>query len=263
MEPTDPRDPNAAAPAEWPGEPWTGQGANENPTLPRMAPIPPPRGTPAAEPSATQANDGIPPLPRYAPPPSGQANGAPVSPAMQAAQQASQGYPTLTRPRAGGLGANAIDFAAVPTGAWLAGGGGLAILLGSFLPWITDTVTGANNHVTSHSQSGWDLSAFGRVTALIGLLALALFVVRLLDVRLPVRLPWSDRNIYLALGIEALLLGILYLIDNAHSAQSVHGLSVGPSFGLFLTILGAIALTVGAYMLDRPNLVARPTPPAR
>jgi hypothetical protein len=227
-----------------------------------MTPIPPPRSAPA-EPSVTQGNDGIPPLPRYAPPPSGQTDGAPVTPAMHAAQQTSQGYPTLTRSRAGGVGAKAIDFAAVPTGAWLAGGGGLAMLLGSFLPWITVTVTGANNHVTSLSQSGWDLSAFGRVTALMGLLALTLFVVRLLDVSVPVRLPWSDRTIYLALGIEALLLGILYLLDNAHSAQSVRGLSVGPSFGLYLTILGAIALTVGAYLLDRPNLAARPTPPTR
>ena len=135
------------------------------------------------------------------------------------------------------------------------------MLIGSFLPWITVSVTGANNRLTSQSQSGWDLSAFGRVTALIGLLALALFVVRLLNVQLPVRLPWSDRNIYMALGVEALLLGILYLIDNAHSAESVHGLSVGPAFGLFLTVLGAIAVTAGAYFLGRPDLVARLTPP--
>jgi hypothetical protein len=256
MQPTDPRDPNAAAPAGWPGEQWTGQHANENPTLPRMAPIPPPQGAPAG-PSAPQTNDGIPPLPRFAPPPSGPMHAAPLSPAMQVAQQSPQGYPTLARPRARGANASPVDFAAVPTGAWLAGGGGLAMLLGSFLPWLTLSVTGANNRVTSHSQSGWDLSAFGRVTALIGLLALALFVVRLLNVRVPVRLPWTDRNIYLALGIEALLLGILYLIDDAHAAQSVRGLSVGPAFGLFLTVLGAIALTVGAYLLGRPDPRAR------
>ncbi len=254
MQPPDPRDPNSAAPAQWPGEQWTGQRANENPTLPRMAPISPSQDASTGE--AQQPSNAIPPLPRYAPPSSGAEGAAPSAQPIQAAQpMPPQGYPVAGSPRR--AGASPIDFAAIPVGAWLAGGGALAMLIGSFLPWITVSSTGANHQIQSQSQSGWDLSAFGRVTALIGLLALALFVVRLLNARLPVRLPWSDPTIYMALGVEALLLGVLYFIDNAHNAVNVKSLSVGPGFGLFLTILGAIALTGGAYLLGRPQPVKR------
>ena len=282
MQPPDPRDPNSAASADWPGETWTGQRPNENPTLPRMTPVPSPHDAPASGPSAPQsAAPAIPPLPSYGPPSSGPMGATliaqqpqpmapqPVAPQMQPIQPAQpmplQGYPVAGPPQQQlpPRPASAVNLAAVPSGVWLAGGGALAMLIGSFLPWITVSVTGANNVVKSQSQSGWDLSAFGRVTALIGLLALALFVVRLLNLRLPVRLPWSDRNIYMALGVEALLLGILYLIDNAHTAVNIKGFSVGPAFGLFLTVLGAVALTGGAYLLGRPTPAARPMPPAR
>lgn len=256
MLPPDSRDPNSAAPL-WPGETLISQRPFESPspTLPR---------TPPAQHDAPQ--QGVPQMPRYAPP-SDPMGGMPLQP-IQPVQPLGQGYAGAgsqqqrqQQPRAANAGGTvgAVDFAAVPTGAWLAGAGGLAMLLGSFLPWISVATTGANNRVVTHSQSGWDLSAFGRVTALIGLLTVVLFVVRLLKVNLPFRLPWSDRNIYMTLGIEALLLGVLYLIDNAHNAVSVKGLTVGAGFGLYLTVIGAVALVVGAYLLGRP-LPGRPLP---
>jgi hypothetical protein len=142
-----------------------------------------------------------------------------------------------------------VDFGALSPADWLVGVGALAILLGAFLPWFSST-TGTGARAVTKAQSGWDLTSVGRVVALVGLVALALFIARLLKVRLPFALPWSDRSIYLALGIEVLILGILWFADYSNPLPvNVKGLSAGPAFGLFLTLLGALALAGGAYLM--------------
>jgi hypothetical protein len=249
MQSSDPRDPNPGAVPQWQGERWADEHASENPTLPRLAPIQPHNG--ASAPSAVPSAGAIPPLPRYAPPPAGETLVGQPAPAAQPIPGRAAG--TTTR----GPNIAPIDFAAVSSGDWCVGGGSFMMLVGSFLPWISVTFTDANNHLQTQSQSGWDLSAFGRVTALLGLVAFALFVVRLLNLHLLIALPWSDRNIYMALGVEGVILGFLYLIDNAHNAIGVKSLSVFPAFGLVLTLLGAIAVTVGAYLLGRLPLAGR------
>lgn len=163
--------------------------------------------------------------PRYGAPPQSPYGAPPVQPPPRTPRRASR-VPQLT-----------------PTQWTLLGGGALTVL-GSFLPWTI--LTFALNHQTI-AITGWDTS-FGKVTALLGVAALILLALRLFGIKLPEALADRERLILLGLGAEALLLAVLYLLDGVQVLAAGAFASTGPGIGLYLSLIGSLALAIGAYL---------------
>ena len=133
---------------------------------------------------------------------------------------------------------------------------GVVMLLGSFLPFgkVTRTsfsVTGIT--VGSHSISAWGTNLFliATIPALIGVVmaaqvALATFAPQ---VKLPdAVLGFTWTQIHLVLGFQATIMMLAFLIQST-------GLDKG--IGLFIMLIGAIGLLVGAVL--RMQETANPT----
>jgi hypothetical protein len=117
------------------------------------------------------------------------------------------------------------------------------------MPWYSITFV-----LLSRQQSltiaGWDI-ATGKVTLLLGGAALAFFGSRLLKMKLPAEIAAREPIIYMALGAEAFLLALLYLLDGPRVLSSGGYYSSGPAFGLYLVLIGATAAVIGGYLRGR------------
>jgi hypothetical protein len=115
--------------------------------------------------------------------------------------------------------------------------GGAACLLGSFLPWIS--VEGFGVKVT---RSAWSDGLFPTYTwvGIFGtVMAAHVALTTFASTRFPDRiLGFEWRQIHLILGCFAALLAVSFLIAGEEFG-----------FGYFLSLLGAAALVVGAWML--------------
>ena len=176
----------------------------------------------------------------------GQASGTPFTPPTY--------QPTQPTPPRAATKAPLVDLNQVTPGQWAVLGGGVVMFIGSFLPWYTYTYT-SGRQTQSLSYIGWD-SSLGKATAIIALLTVIFFLVSFFHVKLSFTLPATERAIYVGLGAEALLLVVLYLFNP--TGIPVFGLATtaGPSIGLFLTLLAAIATIVGGTL--HPNRPLRP-----
>jgi hypothetical protein len=174
----------------------------------------------------------------------GPSNVPPFTMPFQGQANRPQGTPASTR-------APLIDPRSFTPAQWLVLGGGLVMLIGSLLPWYTVSIT-VKNQTQQTVYSGMD-SSLGKAIFLIALLTLALFAVRTFKVQLPFALPASDQVIFFGLGLQALLLAVLYLFDNHHIVLYGVGQEVSASFGLFLALLAAIATATGGYLHAQPR----------
>lgn len=129
------------------------------------------------------------------------------------------------------------------------GGGLIVALIAVFLPWYRASAdSGPNGYNFSVSING--LSHWTGVLFFLALLVgIALFVIRnfVPTVKVPT-LPQPDAMLYLGIGAFMAVMAILFLVLGSGATISGPGYSAGPSFGLFLALLAAIAVAAGGFL---------------
>ena len=129
------------------------------------------------------------------------------------------------------------------------GGGLLAALIAVFLPWYS----ASSNGIAGAYQFSYSMNAFGHWTGVIFFLALlvglGLFVVRnfVPNVKLP-DLPQPDAMLYLGLGVLMAVMAILFLLIGSGASASSAEFSAGPSLGLYLGLIAAVAVAAGGFL---------------
>ena len=124
----------------------------------------------------------------------------------------------------------------VKPSSWMLMGGGLVLLISTFLDWVSVSAGGFD-----FGENAWDTDFFGLLgifCALIGLAVGGGVAARTFgNVNLPERmLGFTSEQLHLILGVEALLItvGLVFRGD------------VG--IGLWLGLIAAVVITAGAYM---------------
>jgi hypothetical protein len=215
-------------------DPTAGKDAGTDPTpdpAPTESTAPPEPPPPAPDPTPE-------PEPDPAPPP-------PPPPAAESTAAAPQG----SAPAAG------FDFAAVQRSVWISAGGALILLISVFFSWYTATASvslpGGNSLSRSASGSGWSSGDGAKLVFLLALVILAVWAVDLFADN--VTLPFPAAMVALVLGAVALLVCVIKFFskpggpDLTSFGGTLH-FSVSVAWGLYVAILAAIAVVVGAYM---------------
>jgi hypothetical protein len=131
----------------------------------------------------------------------------------------------------------------------------LVLLISVFFSWYTATASvslpGGGSISRSVSGSGWDS---GDGAKLVFLLALVILVVWAVDLFADtVTLPFPAAIVALVLGAAALLVCVIKFFSKPGGSDlttlggTLH-ISVSVAWGLYVAILAAIAVIVGAYM---------------
>ncbi len=140
-----------------------------------------------------------------------------------------------------------MDLKKLTTNDWIIGGSGIALLLFSFFSWFSVGGYGAVN--------GWHFFVTGIIPIFLVLACVAYVVLtRLVDgVNLPeLPIPWA-LAVLGAAGLATLLIVIRLIIGYSVGGGSVGGFKVSSvkldrSFGLLLSLLASIGVTVGAVL---------------
>ena len=215
-------------------DPTAGEDAGPDPapTESSAAPEPsPPAPDPEPEPAPTESVAAPELTPDPAPPP------PPPPPAAE---------PTATAPQSSSPAAS-FDFAAVPRSVWISAGGAFILLISVFFSWYTVSVHAGPLSI-SKSGSGWDTTDVAKLVALLALVALAVWAVELFANT--TNLPWPAAMVAGACGALAILL-VLYRIFSKPGELGgplPTGVSVGSAWGIYLSLIAAIAVVVGAYL---------------
>ena len=124
-------------------------------------------------------------------------------------------------------------------------GGSLVVLIAMFLPWYSASYAGFSDSVNGFHR--WGLLTFVGWLVVLGLWLL----------RGPLSgqfsLPkWgvADSMLFMILGGVEVLGAVLYWIDGSSSVGSLNafGVSTGPSFGLFIALVGGLATAGGGFL---------------
>ena len=217
-------------------DPAAGENAGPDPT-------PDPAPTESAPPAE-------PPPPAPDPTPEPEAAPTPPPPPPPPAAEPTSAAPGSAAPAA------SFDAAAVPRSVWISAGGALVLLISVFFSWYTATATvslpgGAGSLSRSASGSGWDSGDGAKLVALLALVILAVWAVDLFADN--VTLPFPASLVALVLGAVALLVCVIKFFskpggpDLTSFGGTLH-FSVSVAWGLYVAILAAIAVVVGAYM---------------
>ncbi len=208
-----------------------------------------PTPDPAPTESAAAPEPPPPPAPDPTPEPEPEPDPAPPPPPPPAAAESTAAAPESSAPAAG------FDFAAVPRSVWISAAGALVLLISVFFSWYTATASvslpGGGSISRSVSGSGWDS---GDGAKLVFLLALVILVVWAVDLFADtVTLPFPAAIVALVLGAAALLVCVIKFFSKPGGSDlttlggTLH-ISVSVAWGLYVAILAAIAVIVGAYM---------------
>jgi hypothetical protein len=192
---------------------------------------------PTPDPAPTESS--TPPEPTRAPDPTPEPD--PVPPRPPPAAESSAAAPPASSPAA------SFDFAAVPRSVWISAGGALVLLISVFFSWYTLSVHAGPLSI-SKSGSGWDTTDVAKLVALLALVALAVWAVELFAES--VNLPWPAAMIAGACGVLAILLVLYRIVSKPGDLGGPlpTGVSVGTAWGIYLSLIAAIAVVVGAYM---------------
>jgi len=160
---------------------------------------------------------------------------------------------TPTPPRPSTPSAANIDFSVVSRSVWISAGGALVLLISVFLNWYTASASIKIANVSqsySASGSGWDSGAAAKFVALLALIALAAWVIELFVPT--VDLPFPAWMIAGGAGALSVLFVLLKVVSKpggniSVNAPGIHA-SVGTAYGIWIALLAAIAVVVGAYM---------------
>lgn len=192
---------------------------------------------PTPDPAPTESS--TPPEPTRAPDPTPEPD--PVPPPPPPAAESSAAAPPASSPAA------SFDFADVPRSVWISAGGALVLLISVFFSWYTLSVHAGPLSI-SKSGSGWDTTDVAKLVALLALVALAVWAVELFAEN--VNLPWPAAMIAGACGVLAILLVLYRIVSKPGDLGGPlpTGVSVGTAWGIYLSLIAAIAVVVGAYM---------------
>ena len=210
---------------------------------------PDPTPDPAPTESAAAPEPPPPPAPDPTPEPEPDPSPPPPPPPPPAAAESTAAAPESSAPAA------SFDFAAVPRSVWISAGGALVLLISVFFSWYTATASvslpGGGSISRSVSGSGWDS---GDGAKLVFLLALVILVAWAVDLFADsVTLPFPAAMVALVLGAAALLVCVIKFFSKPGGSDlttlggTLH-ISVSVAWGLYLAILAAIAVIVGAYL---------------
>jgi hypothetical protein len=157
-----------------------------------------------------------------------------------------------------GPGRPAFDPASVPRSVWISAGGALVLLISVFLNWYTAKASvdiGGASSSFSTSISGWDATKL--VSLLIVLAALATIAAYAIELFAPhVTLPFPAWMIAGAAGALSVLLILFRIVNKPDKVDDVSSAdfggavsaSAGTAFGIWLALIAAIAVVVGAYL---------------
>jgi len=219
-------------------DPTAGENAGPDPT-------PDPAPTESAAPAEPS-----PPAPDPTPEPEPDPAPTPPPPPPPRAAESTASAPGPSAPAA------SFDVAAVPRSVWISAGGALVLLISVFFSWYTATASvslpgGAGSLSRSASGSGWDSGDGAKLVALLALVILAVWAVDLFADN--VTLPFPASLVALVLGAVALLVCVVKFFskpggpDLTSFGGTLH-FSVSVAWGLYVAIVAAIAVIVGAYM---------------
>ena len=141
----------------------------------------------------------------------------------------------------------------------------IVLLVSVFFNWYTATVSvsggsalpNIGNISRSQSASGWDSTDVAKLVALLALVAIAAWVIEVYATN--VNLPWPAWMIAAGAGALAALLVLFRIvskpggnIDSSFSfgSTSLH-VDVGTALGIWLSLIAAVVVCVGAYMAMR------------
>ena len=149
--------------------------------------------------------------------------------------------------------ASSVDLSNVSTAVWISAGGALVLLISVFLDWYSASVTikiATVSQSVSASESGWHSGSAAKVVALLALIALAAWVI---DLFVPtVELPFAVWLIAGGAGAISILFVLFKLVSKPGGNVSIdvpgiHA-SVGTAYGIWIALLAAIAVVVGAWL---------------
>lgn len=141
-------------------------------------------------------------------------------------------------------------------------GGSLVILISMFLPWYSASYAGFSDSVDGFHR-------WGLLTLLGWLFVLAYWLLRG-PLSGQFSLPkWGigDGMVFMIAGGVEVLGAILYWIDGSSSVGNLNafGVSTGPSFGLFIALVGGLATVAGGYLKqsepEKPVTAGGPSSP--
>jgi hypothetical protein len=142
------------------------------------------------------------------------------------------------------------------------GVGLIVAFIAVFLPWYSASFNGGGiAGYGGFSTSAGGLSYWSGWLFFLAVIAgIALFVLRNFasSVKIPA-MPQSDAMIYTIIGVVMVIMAVFWLLLGSGSTVSGAGYSAGPSFGLFVGLIAAIAVAVGGF-LKRSD--PQPTSPA-
>lgn len=136
------------------------------------------------------------------------------------------------------------------------------LLVSVFFNWYTFKVSinvAGFNQSRSASGSGWDATDVAKLVFLLALVGGAAIVVALFVPT--VNLPWPSWMVSGTCGGLAVLLVLYRIISKPHESDigaiNIGGLhaTIGTSYGIWLSLIAAVAMVVGAYlMMNEPAL---------
>jgi hypothetical protein len=147
---------------------------------------------------------------------------------------------------------------AVVPGATMTVLGGLLIVLGSFLPWLSFTAPFVGT-ITKNGMEGGD----GVITLVSGVVTILIGVTQLTATRLPAFLHRSSIATGVITGVVATYdyLDVQRRIEDAKAQSELIAASVGA--GIWTLIVGAILAIVGGALIRKLPHPRQPGPPAR
>ena len=177
-----------------------------------------------------------------------------------------------------------FDPSNISRGAWVSLGGAVVLLISVFLDWYSGTVSVSGVNIpgfsgsASKSVSGVDATDVAWIVFLLAAIALIAWGLELFAEGVTVPYPaWLIAGIC---GVLSAVLVLFRIVDKPGGLGTTGGgsfnfgkgkisWSVGTSFGIWLALLAAIAMAVGAYlMLNEQNAAAtgdadaEPSPPS-
>jgi hypothetical protein len=181
--------------------------------------------------------------------------------------------------------ASGVDFSRVSRGAWISAVGAFVLLISVFFNWYSGTVSISGGSIpglsgsVSKSVSGTSATDVAWIVFLLALIALAAWVVELFVEG--VNMPYPAWMVAGGAGALAILLVLFRIVSKPGGLGTSTGgsidlgsgsklsWSVSTSFGIWLALLAAIAVVVGAYMvmnepttsIERGAPEAAPPPP--
>jgi hypothetical protein len=143
-------------------------------------------------------------------------------------------------------GSSSFDASQVSRATWIAGGGALVLLISVFLSWYKVEVN-IGGFGASSGGSGWETTDLAKLVALLALAALVIIGIELFAK--DVTLPFPTSLALIGIGGLSTLIVLLRIIDKpGGDLADAAGFDISLSYGIFIALLAAIAVTVGGYL---------------